>query len=194
MAEPQLIIVNGIPVKTRVEITQKWTMILFFTNLVYFVYQCNLYHEQNRLLAISFSFILCGVYLPFYGYKAVQKKNKRFFAIILSMISVLGLVSALSSISFYYELSSMCKDCVSVFKNESGCDIAVGRDKVLYITKDECTNIPPKLTFLTQHLLELLVSIVGFITACTVLPKKDVIQIDGSIVQTEDVPQITERV
>lgn len=199
MAEPQLIIVNGIPVKTQVEITQKWTLILFFTNLIYFIYQCNLYHEQNRLLAISFSFIMCGVYLPLYGYTAVKKKKHaaiRCFSVFLSIISLLGLVSALSSISFYYELNSMCKNCI--FKNETDCDIAIEMDKVLYITKDECDSIPPKLTFLTQHLLELWVSIVGFITACTVSPKQKHVQIDASIleasridvVRTEDVPQI----
>tara|TARA_B110001452_G_C15200283_1_gene416558 strand:- start:538 stop:1158 length:621 start_codon:yes stop_codon:yes gene_type:complete len=198
MAEPQLIIVNGIPVKTQVEITQKWTLILFFTNLVYFIYQCNLYHEQNRLLATSLSFIMCGVYLPFYGYTAVKKKKHtaiRCFSIILSMISLLVLVSALSSITFYYELNSMCKKCVDIFENETDCDIAIEMDKVLYITKDECTDIPPELTFLIQHLLELLVSIVGFITACTVSQKHGVVQIDasiidGSIIRTEDVPQI----
>ena len=111
MAEPQLIIVNGIPVKTQVEITQKWTLILFFTNLIYFIYQCNLYHEQNRLLAISFSFIMCGVYLPLYGYTAVKKKKHaaiRCFSVFLSIISLLGLVSALSSISFYYEICIPC--------------------------------------------------------------------------------------
>lgn len=188
MAEPQLIIVDGIPVKSHVEVTQKWTLALFFINLIYFIYQCNIYHEQNRLLAISFSFVIGGVYLPLQGYVAVQKNNQnmiRFFSIILCMISLFGIVSALSSISFYYEISSLCDNCTFV---DSDCYVRV-TDEELYITKDECTSLPPETTFLVEHLLELSVGVVGIITACMVTPtRKHVEGVAVFQVPEEDTP------
>tara|TARA_B100000780_G_C21060343_1_gene426148 strand:+ start:357 stop:926 length:570 start_codon:yes stop_codon:yes gene_type:complete len=173
MAEPQLIVVSGIPVKSHEEIAQKWIFVLFWANLFYFVYLCNLYNEQNQLLAISFSFIICGVYLPFYGYKAVKNNKTRFFSIILSMISLFGIVSALASISFYYSLSEMCADCKDIFENgDIDCNVAVTKNEVVYITADECFAIPAETTFLTQHLLKFVVNSIGMFTACTVTDKR----------------------
>lgn len=216
MSEPQLIIVNGVPVKSRSEITHKWTCALFFANLVYFIYQCNIYHERNQLLTVSFSFLVCGVYLPHYGYAAVQKNRKnaiRFFTIILSMLSLLGMVSALSSIGFYYELNDMCDDCGDVFEDgDQDCNVSFVKNEVLYITADECSEMPPKITFITQHALELFVNIIGMITACTVSGNRKHAQIAGlssltatsldspvsvitideaPVARTEDVPAIT---
>ena len=215
MSEPQLIVVSGVPVKSREEMTQKWTYTLFLANLVYFIYQCNVYNDKNQLLVVSFSFLICGVYLPFYGYNAVKKNKQgamRFFSIMLSIISLFGIVSALSSIGFYYELNDICDDCEGVFEDGSqDCNISFARDEVLYITAHECSKIPAESNFVTKHALELTVNIIGIITACTVTGKRkhvqiaervptlaevdapvSVIMIDGEMVvaRTEDVPTL----
>jgi len=215
MSEPQLIIVNGVPVKSHEEITHKWVCTLFWANLIYFIYQCNIYHERRQLIAVSFSFMICGVYLPYYGYAAVKKNKKnaiRFFTIVLSMLSLFGIVSALSSIGFYYELCDMCDDCADVFEDgDLNCNVSFAPDKVLYITEDECSKIPSESIFVTKHALELVVNIIGMITACTVTSNRkhailaetvpslaavnapiSVITIDGEqvIARAEDVPEI----
>lgn len=216
MSEPQLIVVSGVPVKSREEITQKWTFTLFWANLMYFIYQCNVYDDKKQLLTVSFSFLVCGVYLPFYGYNAVKKNKQgaiRFFSIMLSIISLFGIVSALSSIGFYYELGDMCDDCEDVFEDGSqDCNVSFARDEVLYITADECSKMPSESNFVIKHALELAVNIIGMITACSITGKRkhahiaervptlamvdapvSVITIDGEAVvaRTEDVPVIT---
>jgi len=215
MPEPQLIIVNGVPVKSREEMTQKWTCVLFLANMIYFIYQCNVYSDKNQLLAVSFSFLICGVYLPFYGYTAVKKNKEgaiRFFTIMLSIISLFGIVSALSSIGFYYELNGICDDCEPVFEDGAqDCNVSFARNEVVYITADECSKMPSESNFVIKHVLELMVNIIGMITACTVTGKRkhaqiaetvptlavvdspvSVITIDGEVVvaRTEDVPAL----
>jgi len=212
MSEPQLIVVSGVPVKSREEITQKWTCALFWANLMYFIYQCNVNDDKKQLLVVSFSFLVCGVYLPYYGYDAVKKNKKgaiRFFSIMLSIISLFGIVSALSSIGFYYKLNDMCDDCEDVFEDGQDCNISFARDEVLYITADECSKMPSESNFITKHAFEFTVNIIGTITACSVTGKRkhahiaervptlamvdapvSIIAIDGEqvVARTEDVP------
>jgi hypothetical protein len=181
MSAPRLIVVAGVPVKSHEEITYRWTFALFWANFTYFIYRCTIYNEQNQLLSVCFSFIVCGVCLPLYGYNAVKKNKKavvRFFTVVLAIISLFGIVSALSSIGFYYELSDMCDDCEHVFENgEQNCNVSFVKNEVLYVTDDECSKIPAESTFITEHVLNLTVNIIGMITACTVTVKRKHMQI-----------------
>jgi hypothetical protein len=216
MSEPQLIVVAGVPVKSHEEITYNWAIALFAAHLMYFIYMCNVYDDKNELMSLSFSFLICGVYLPFYGYNAVKKNKQgalRFFTIILPIISLLGIVSALSSIGFYYELTDICDDCEDVFEDGGqDCNVSFARDGQLYLTADECSKIPDESIFITQHALSLAVNIIGMITACMTTAKRkhatiaqsvptlfstdtpvSVITIEGEqvVARTEDVPEIT---
>lgn len=215
MSEPELIIVNGVPVKSETDIALRWTCTLFFAHLIYFIYQYNITDEHNSMLSLTFSFLMCGIYLPFYGYITVKKNKRsamRFFTVLLTLISSIGIVSALSYISFYYELAGICNDCEVIFKNGTqDCNISFVRNEVIYITADECSKMPSENIFVAQHALELFVNIIGMITACVITGKRQhahvsetvpalasintpvsIITISGEqvVACTEDVPEI----
>lgn len=185
MSEPRLIVVTGVPVNSREEITFKWIFTLFLANLTYFIYQCSVYNDKNQILAVFLSFVICGMCFPFYGYSAV-KKNKtgaiRFFSMMLAIMSLFGFVSAASSIGFYFEFGDMCEDCKEVFQNgNKDCNVSYVKNEVLYITDDQCSRMPSESTFVIEHVLKLVVNIIGMITACTVTAKRKHAQIAETV-------------
>ena len=194
---PQLIVVTGVPVNDRVNEAFKWTMLLFLTHMIYFVFKVvsdpTVKDNVSPMLDYSFNFLICGVYIPLALYKNVQKKSwriLRLFAILLTIISLVGFVSAMSTICTYFELQHVCADCTDDFEMYNGtCVLTFGNSdsEDLIVTEQECRAMPDMVDIVPRYTIELFIAMVGFITACKVTSSEQTGKRYGEVLTPDDI-------
>jgi hypothetical protein len=161
----QILVVKAIAIPSQTEYVLKWVKILMLINAVQ--YACNSVMFDD-LLFQTFAFVVCGVYLPWCGYKSFKLKNKcgiTSFVCSQCCISLLGFVTVMSNVSFYVTLIGFCKDCEDIFEaGNTSCIVGITNEYDVTLNGNECGSIPNLVKIITSSLLSAATSVVGFVT------------------------------
>jgi len=175
---PTLIVVTGTPVNDAMAEARKWSILLFLSQLAYFLFNAStkLYggdeDSASSVLTHAFTFCLCGVYLPLALYNNARRKNTRlvcFISMLILLCSLMTVLFDLNSICTFYDIQQICQDCQDDFRDYNGtCDMTMQGAQQNYavtVTQDECESVPDSSMVIVRHMLEWFVAMIGVIAA-----------------------------
>ena len=126
---PTLIVVTGVPVNDAMAEARKWSILLFLSQLAYFLFNAStkLYggdeDSASIVLTHAFTFCLCGVYLPLALYNNARRKNARlvcFISMLILLCSLMTFLMALNSICTFTTSSKYAKTVKTTFETTTG--------------------------------------------------------------------------